>query len=39
MRAIYGDLANQPRFGDAFARWLRMIHAEGVEAALTAYAA
>lgn len=37
MRGIYGDLAGQPRFADAFARWLRLIHAEGTEAALAAY--
>ena len=39
MRQIYGDLAEQPLFADAFARWLRLIHAEGVEAAVTAYVA
>lgn len=37
-RAIYGDLADQPRFAEAFARWLRMIHVEGMDAALRAYA-
>lgn len=39
MRQIYGDLAEKPRFADAFARWLRLIHAEGVEAALIDYVA
>jgi mannitol 2-dehydrogenase len=39
MREIYGDLAEKPPFSDAFARWLRLIHAEGVEAAMTAYVA
>ncbi len=37
MRQVYGGLAAQPRFADAFARWLRVIHAEGTEAALAAY--
>ena len=37
MRQVYGDLAEQPRFADAFARWLRLIHAEGTAAALAAY--
>jgi mannitol 2-dehydrogenase len=37
MRQVYGELAGKPRFADAFARWLRMIHAEGTEAALAAY--
>jgi len=30
----YGDLALQPRFADAFSRWLRLIWREGTEAAL-----
>jgi mannitol 2-dehydrogenase len=38
MRQVYGDLAGKPRFADAFARWLRLLHAEGTEAALAAYA-
>ncbi|SMH40287.1 mannitol dehydrogenase family protein [Maritimibacter sp. HL-12] len=38
MRHLYGDLADQPRFADAFAGWLRMIWAEGTGAALKAYA-
>jgi len=37
MRHLYGDLADQPRFAEAFARWLRMIWAEGTETALRAY--
>jgi mannitol 2-dehydrogenase len=37
MPQVYGDLAGKPRFADAFARWLRLIHAEGTEAALAAY--
>lgn len=37
MRHIYGDLGAEPRFAEAFARWLRLIHAEGMEAALKAY--
>lgn len=37
-RRWYGDLADQPRFADAFDRWLRMIWADGAEAALKAYA-
>jgi mannitol 2-dehydrogenase len=37
MRQVYGDLAGQPRFAEAFARWLRLIHAEGTAAALAAY--
>jgi len=39
MRHLYGDLADNARFAEAFARWLRMIWAEGVEAALRVYAA
>lgn len=34
---IYGDLASQTEFAAAFDRWLKMIWAEGVEAALKAY--
>jgi len=37
MRQVYGDLAGQSRFADAFARWLRLIHADGTAAALAAY--
>ena len=39
MRHNYGDLADQPRFAEAFATWLRMIWAEGMEAAMKAYLA
>lgn len=39
MRNNYGDLADQPRFADAFERWLNKIYADGVEAALDAYLA
>jgi mannitol 2-dehydrogenase len=35
----YGDLAQQPRFADAFKTWLEMIWADGVDAALDAYCA
>jgi mannitol 2-dehydrogenase len=37
MRHTYGDLADQPRFADAFAKWLSLIWSQGVEAALLAY--
>ncbi len=37
MRQTYGDLADQPRFADAFTRWLAMIWAEGTAAAMDAY--
>ena len=37
MHQIYGDLAQNSRFSTAFARWLELIWAEGVEAALGAY--
>lgn len=36
-RQFYGGLADEPRFAEAFARWLRLIWAEGVEAALRSY--
>ena len=36
-RQFYGDLADQPRFADAFERWLSMIWADGLETALKAY--
>ena len=39
MPQIYGDLADQPRFAEAFARWLRLIWDRGTEAALDAYLA
>ena len=38
MRHIYGDLGTDPRFAPAFARWLEMIHAVGLEPAIAAYA-
>lgn len=37
--AIYGDLADAPRFATAFEGWLRMIWDEGLEAAMRAYLA
>ena len=37
MRNNYGDLADQPRFAEAFAKWLTMIWADGIEAAIDAY--
>ncbi len=37
MRQYYGDLADRPVFAEAFGRWLNMIWAEGVEAAMKAY--
>jgi len=37
MRNIYGDLADQKRFADAFERWLNLIYADGMDAALAAY--
>jgi Mannitol-1-phosphate/altronate dehydrogenases len=39
MRHIYGDLGDDARFAAPFRRWLGVIHAEGVEAALRAYLA
>ncbi|AZQ69172.1 mannitol dehydrogenase family protein [Silicimonas algicola] len=36
---FYGDLGNDKRFAEPFARWLRMIHADGMKAALDTYAA
>ncbi|RYH04267.1 mannitol dehydrogenase family protein [Salipiger sp. IMCC34102] len=35
---IYGDLAKETRFAEAFHRWLTLIWAEGTDAALKAYA-
>lgn len=35
---IYGDLAEHPRFAEAFGRWLPLIWAEGTDAALRRYA-
>ena len=37
MRNIYGDLVEQNRFVHAFERWLNLICAQGIEAALDAY--
>lgn len=39
MRSFYGDLADEPRFADAFVKWLTLIHAKGMEAAIDAYVA
>ena len=39
MRNTYGDLADQPRFADAFMKWLTMIWKDGIEAAIDAYCA
>ncbi len=39
MSDIYGDLARAPRFADAFARWLRLIWAEGTASAISRYLA
>lgn len=37
MRNTYGSLADEPRFADAFKRWLALIHAEGMATALDRY--
>lgn len=37
-RQIYGDLAETPRFVNAFERWLNRIRTDGCEASLQAYA-
>ena len=39
MRNNYGDLADQPPFAEAFGKWLTMIWANGIEAAIDAYCA
>lgn len=39
MRDIYGDLADDQRFSDAFDRWLNCMYQDGMEAALKAYLA
>jgi mannitol 2-dehydrogenase len=39
MRNTYGDLAGQPRFAEAFERWLNRINDAGMEAALDDYLA
>ncbi len=36
-RDLYGDLANNAEFANSFARWLRLIWSDGVEAALQSY--
>ena len=36
-RRVYGDLARNTRFAEAFCRWLRQIWSDGCEAALTEY--
>ncbi|HSF94746.1 MAG TPA: mannitol dehydrogenase family protein, partial [Thermohalobaculum sp.] len=38
-RQIYGDLADAPRFAEAFEAWLRMIWENGLESALRRYLA
>lgn len=37
MRQFYGNLADEPRFAETFARWLTLIYREGMEAALQRY--
>ena len=37
MRQYYGDLADKPVFADAFAKWVKLIWAQGVEAAMKDY--
>ncbi|MEQ8701644.1 MAG: mannitol dehydrogenase family protein, partial [Bauldia litoralis] len=36
-KRFYGDLASEPRFADAFDRWLTAIWSDGAEATLAAY--
>ncbi|MGI3168059.1 mannitol dehydrogenase family protein [Pseudooceanicola sp. C21-150M6] len=36
-RQIYGDLAEEPRFAEPFAKWLTIMHHDGMDAALDAY--
>ena len=36
-RQYFGDLADQPRFATAFSKWLRVIWADGIEAAIDLY--
>ena len=38
-RSNYGDLADRPPFAEAFGRWLTMIWAHGIEAAIDTYCA
>lgn len=37
MRNVYGDIARDPRFAEAFGRWLGKIYKDGVESALGQY--
>ncbi|MDA5095865.1 mannitol dehydrogenase family protein [Aliiroseovarius sp. KMU-50] len=37
MRQIYGDLADEPRFADAFSKWFSLIWSDGLEAAIASY--
>ena len=37
MRQFYGDLADEPRFAQAFGAWLARIKADGIEAAIETY--
>lgn len=39
MRQTYGDLADEPRFAEAFEKWLRQIWNQGTAAAMDAYLA
>ena len=39
MHNNYGDLAGQPAFAEAFGKWLTLIWADGIEAAIDAYCA
>ncbi len=36
-RVVYGSLADDPRFADAFANWLKEIYQYGLEATLKGY--
>ena len=36
-RHLYGDLTDNPAFAEAFARWLKQISANGVEATINEY--
>ncbi|SDG01721.1 mannitol 2-dehydrogenase [Celeribacter baekdonensis] len=36
-RKFYGDLADNPRFADTFARWLNLMYRGGMEATLNTY--
>ncbi len=38
-RQFYGDLASEPRFADAFDRWLTLVWSKGTAQALAAYGA